>query len=260
MKFISIFFIIFLGVAYKAVFAADAQNLSGGSNTTAQPQAIVETDLQEKIGPTIDNDEALPLIDEGTINFIGGKVVEYHKHQVLHEKALDAYRQHEPIYYKENVIKIKSWKRIVVIKFMSFFEGSRSEIRIYDYHGTLINKETEFRGEVIIAGPSDRILLGQRAKHYNLDKSILLDKNGRKVAELKHAPSAFKFGTSNDGKIFWILSSLVRDGQPRTQITVFDDSGLHLHTWETDQAQPVGFKYKEKQYQFDVPAPAKVAS
>lgn len=216
------------------------------------------TDMQDKIGPTMGSDEALPLIDEGTINFIGGKVIEYHKKRQLHEKALDAYRQHEPIYYKENVIKIKHWKRIAVIKFMSFFEGSRSEIRLYDFNGTLINKATEFRGEVIIATPSDRILLGQRAKHYNLDKSILLDKNGRKIAELKHAASAFKFGASDDGKIFWILSSLVRENQPRIQITVFDDTGLHLHTWETDKAQPVGFKYNNKQYQFDVPAPAPI--
>jgi len=214
-----------------------------------------KTDLEEKLGPTIDKDESLPLVDEGTINFIGGKVIEYYKRRQLHEKPLDAYRKQEPIYYRENVVKINKWQRIAVIKFMSFFEGSRSEIRIYDYHGILINKATEFRGEVIIATPSDRILLGQRAKNYNLEKSILLDKNGRLVAELPHAPNAFKFGSSDDGIIFWILSSLVRDGQPRTQITVFDNAGLLLHTWETDKAQPVGFKYNGKQYKFDVPAP-----
>ena len=214
-----------------------------------------KTDLEEKLGPTMDKDESLPLVDEGTINFVGGRVIEYYKRRQLHEKPLDAYRKQEPIYYRENVVKINKWQRVAVIKFMSFFEGSRSEIRIYDYSGILINKETEFRGEVIIATPSDRILLGQRAKNYNLDKSILLDKNGRLVAELAHAPNAFKFGTSDDGMIFWILSSLVRDRQPRTQITVFDNAGLLLHTWETDKAQPVGFKYKDKQYKFDVPAP-----
>lgn len=251
MKFVLkfIILIITLTTTSSIVFAAGA---------AAQSPTATQTDLQEKIGPTISSDEALPLIDESTINFIGGKVIEYYKNRQLHEKPLDAYRLHEPIYYKENVIKIKSWKRVAVIKFMAFFEGSRSEIRIYDFNGTLINKETEFRGEVIIATPSDRILLGQRAKNYNLDKSILLDKNGRKVAELKHAASAFKFGTSDDGKIFWVLSSLMRDNQPRTQITVFDDGGLHLHTWETDKAQPVGFKYKNKQYEFDVPAPSPV--
>ncbi|MFV1992409.1 MAG: hypothetical protein ACC635_00780 [Acidiferrobacterales bacterium] len=214
-----------------------------------------KTELEEKLGPAMDKDESLPLVDEGTINFIGGKVIEYYKRRQLHEKPLDAYRKQEPIYYRENVVKINKWQRVAVIKFMSFFEGSRSEIRLYDFNGILINKATEFRGEVIIATPSDRILLGQRAKNYNLDKSILLDKNGRLVAELPHAPNAFKFGSSDDGYIFWILSALVRDGQPRTQITVFDNAGLLLHTWETEKAQPVGFKYKDKQYKFDVPAP-----
>lgn len=245
MKFIYSLPLVFLLGMPATILAAE--------NPGAIPQG--NTTIHDKLGPTIESDEALPLIDEGTINFIGGKVIEYHKHRVIHEKALDAYRKHEPIQYRENVVKIKNWKRVAVIKFMSFFEGSRSEIRVYDYHGVLINKATEFRGEVIIATPSDRIMLGQRAKHYKLDKSILLDKNGRQIAELPHAPSAFKFGSSDDGKIFWVLSSLVRDGQPHTQITVFDDSGLHLHTWETDKAQPVGFKYKEIQYKFNVPAP-----
>lgn len=217
------------------------------------PEEIAQ--LKDKVPP---KPEPVPVIDEGTINFINGKVIEYHKKRQVHKEALEAYRKQEPIYYKENVIHIDKWKRIAVIKFMAFFEGSRSQIRVYDYNGTLINKETEFRGEVIIATPSDRIMLGQRAKNYNLDKSLLLDKNGRLVAELVHAPNAFKFGSSDDGKIFWILSSLVREDSPRTQIAVYDLTGIQLHTWETDKAQPVGFKYGKKQYKFDVPAPVAV--
>lgn len=252
MRLVPVFISLFLAVISFNVHALDTDKPGNTNKKTAI------SGQQEKIGPTIDANESLPLIDEGTINFLGGKVLEYFKTRRLHEKPLDAYRAQEPIYYKENAIKISQWKRIAVIKFMSFFEGSRSEIRIYDYYGTQINKETEFRGEVIIATPSDRILLGQKAKYYNLDKSILLDKNGRKISDLQHAPNAFKFGASEDGKVFWILSALKRDGQPRIQITVFDESGLHLHTWEADKAQPVGFKYKEKQYKFDVPDPRSV--
>ena len=61
---------------------------------TENPVALQQskTDLEEKLGPTIDKDESLPLVDEGTINFIGGKVIEYYKRRQLHEKRSEERR------------------------------------------------------------------------------------------------------------------------------------------------------------------------
>jgi len=209
-----------------------------------KPQAAIRTELEPQ-----------PKIEEQRILFVGGKSLAYSKHRVIHEKSIDAYRKHEPIFTKETPVILESWKRIILIKYLNYFEGGTSEIYFYDYQGELLSTPVAFKGNVIIAEPTGRVLLGQKSRQYRLDKSFLLNTDGKSIKAITQPLHSYKFGSSKDGEVFWILSRSSRNGQAITLINVIDRNGEKLHFWETDKAQKVGFDHKGKYYEFEVGTP-----
>lgn len=212
--------------------------------TGKKPQAAIRTTLEPQ-----------PKIEEARILFVGGKSLEYSKHRVIHEKSIDAYRKHEPIFTKETPVIIESWKRVILVKYLNYFEGGTSEIYFYDYQGELLSTPVSFKGNVIIAEPTGRVFLGQKSRQYRLDKSFLLNTDGKSVKTITQPLHTYKFGSSKDGEVFWILSRSSRNGQAITLINVIDRNGEKLHFWDTEKAQKVGFDHKGKYYEFEVGAP-----
>jgi len=223
-----------------------------------QPSETQDTKLkkEKKHQATIRTElEPQPKIEEERILFVGGKSLAYSKHRVIHKNSIDAYRKHEPIFTKETPVIIESWKRVVLIKYLNYFEGGTSEIYFYDYQGELLSTPVAFKGNVIIAEPTGRVLLGQKSRQYRLDKSFLLNTDGKSVKTITQPLHSYKFGSSKDGEVFWILSRSNRNGHAITLINVIDRNGEKLHFWDTDKAQKVGFDHKGKYYEFEVGTP-----
>ena len=198
-------------------------------------------------------DNPVPVIEKEQIVFINNKVMPIKPYHVLHKTPLDAYRNHEPIYYKEKAVLIEIWQRIIVSKHMNFFEGPRAEMRVYDYHGKLLNPATPFRGKVIISSPTKRIFVGQRSRSYKIEKSLLLDSNGKLIAHIPHSDGAYDFGMSPDGRLIVIYALSKQNNQTVIIAKVVDHNGRDVRTLDVSQSPEFIIDHDNEKYKFAVP-------
>lgn len=201
-----------------------------------------------------------PVVEKERIIFLNSKVLEIKSYHVLHKDPLEAYRSHEPIRYQERAVLIEEWQRVIVSKHMNYFEGPRGEVRVYDYQGQLLNPATPFRGRVMVIGPTNRIFVGQYSRSYKIDKSLLLDKDGKSVAEIPQPEGTFDFALSRDGKLIAIYANTKQNGQAGMLAKVVNFNGQDVRTLEVTQAQIIEVEHEGKKYSFQVPGAAKTSS
>ncbi len=202
----------------------------------------------------------VPVIEKERIIFTNSKVLETKSYHVLHKDPLEAYRSHEPVRYQERAVLIEQWQRVIVSKHMNYFEGPRGEVRVYDYLGQLLNPATPFRGRVMVIGPTNRIFIGQYSRNYKVGKSLLLDKDGKSVAEVSQPEDTFDFALSKDGKLIVIYANTRQNGQTGMLAKVVDFNGRDIRTLEVTQAQIIEVEHEGKKYGFQVPGTAKTGS
>ena len=192
-----------------------------------------------------------PQIKAGKISFLGGKNLAYKSYYRVHKKAVDAYRRSEPIYYREQVILVKGWKRVIVSKYMNFFEGGRSQLTVYDYQGIQLNDPFRFRGQVLISEDNERILLGQKDSYYILKKSFLLDKNGALLATIEHGRAGL-FGLTDDGKLFWILLRTEVKQLSKQGLLIINAAGKIVKKLDTNRGNNIRFDHNNISYEISL--------
>ncbi len=192
-----------------------------------------------------------PQIKAGKISFLGGKSLAYKSYYRVHKKAIDAYRRSEPIYYREQVTLVKGWKRVIVSKYMNFFEGGRSQVTVYDYQGIQLNDPFHFRGQVLISENNERILLGQKDNYYILKKSFLLDKNGALLTTIEHSRASL-FGLTDDGKLFWALLRTEAKKPSKQELLVINAAGKIVKKLDTNRDNSVRFDHNNINYEISL--------
>lgn len=188
-----------------------------------------------------------PRVEKDKIVFVGGKVVEYKAFHRQHQKAVDAYRKSEPIYYKEQVIVVEQWQRVIISKYMNFFEGGKSQLTVYDFAGHELNKSQLFRGTVLISETNKRIFIGQKDKYYLLTKSFLLDQDGKLVKTVEHDKLIHEYRMSKDGLLFLIIKR-PNFNEKKAKVTIIDASGVMVRQIDVDDDSVINFEYLGKKY------------
>jgi hypothetical protein len=191
--------------------------------------------------------EKPPQVDSDKIIFDGGKVLEYKSFHRQHQKSVDAYRLSEPIYYKEQVIVVDHWQRVIVSKYMNFFEGGKSQITVYDFSGSELNKSQLFRGKVLISETGKRIFIGQKDKYYLLTKSFLLDQDGKLHKTITHEKLISDYRMTKDGLLFLIIKR-PNINEKKAQVTVIDTGGIVIKQFSVEDDSNIVFEYIDKKY------------
>lgn len=188
-----------------------------------------------------------PVVDKNKITFSSGKVLDYKAYYRQHQKAVDAYRKSEPIYYKEQVIVVDQWQRVIVSKYMNFFEGGKSRITVYDFSGNELNKSQLFRGKVLISETGKRIFIGQKDKYYLLSKSFLLDQDGKLYKTITHEKLISDYRMTKDGLLFLIIKR-PNINEKKAQVTIIDTGGIVIKQFTVEDDSNIAFEYIGKQY------------
>lgn len=188
-----------------------------------------------------------PVVDKNKITFSGSKVLEYKSFHRQHQKAVDAYRLSEPIYYKEQVIVVDQWQRVIVSRYMNFFEGGKSRITVYDFSGNELNKSQLFRGKVLISETGKRIFIGQKDKYYLLTKSFLLDQDGKLHKTITHEKLISDYRMTKDGLLFLIIKR-PNINEKKALVTVIDTGGIMIKQFSVEDDSNIAFEYIDKQY------------
>lgn len=199
--------------------------------------------------------DQVPSIEEGRIVFIGGKTIRYESKKTLHsglEKALSA---STVVAISEKPILVRPWKRLVIIKTETLFEGSTRQILVYDYHGNLLGSSRKVYGEVFLIEAKQRIFLGQKSSHYLVKESYLLDADTKLIRVVPHSQNVVSFGYSEDGELVWIVSSHIQDKKPVGEIKVVDSNGNEIGVFTFSKAQKIKVKHKGTTYIIATEAP-----
>jgi hypothetical protein len=191
--------------------------------------------------------ESRPQVDKDKIIFDGGKVLEYKSYYRQHQKAVDAYRKSEPIYYKEQVVVVDQWQRVIVSRYMNFFEGGKSRITVYDFSGNELNESQFFRGKVLISETGKRIFIGQKDKYYLLTKSFLLDQDGKLYKTINHEKLISDYRMTKDGLLFLIIKR-PNINEKKAQVTIIDTGGIVIKQFTVEDDNNIVFEYIDKQY------------
>lgn len=196
-----------------------------------------------------------PEVKENQIIFTRGKSLQYERNKTLYSDPLEAQKRNEPVSITEIPKVIRPWRKLVMTRTENFFEGSQKEVKVYDYEGNLLNPPARIEGDVFFLEGANRIFLGGRSSHSLVDKSYLLDDDGKLVKEIPQPQNVFDFGFSDDGRIIWILSSHLRSGVPVGQVDIIDSNGNKVKTTEFTKAQVIEVSHHGKRYKISLEAP-----
>lgn len=197
----------------------------------------------------------VPEIGETQIRFVGGKVLQYHPHRILHARPEDALKKGEPVALAEKPVLVPAWARLVLIRVATLYEGETQEVSVYDYKGDLLNSPKKIVGTVFLLDKVNRILLAQQSAHYLVTESYLLDGNGALVRLVPQPQNVSSFGFSDDQEMIWFVSSRIEAGRAVGQVTVIDTDGNRLAELSFYEAKTIDVRHKGRSYTIKVEAP-----
>ena len=201
-----------------------------------------------------DSGEGVPQITSATVLFVGGEILRYSTNKVLYTDPEEALKKHSPVSFSETPILVKSWKRMIMIRSEKLYEGSATEVTVYDYRGKQLTRKRVI-GDAFILEKARRIFLGQRSWHARVDKSFLLDQDGRSVREIPQPQNVIDFGVANDEKIIWISSSHIVNGIPVGQVNIISSDGDEIASFEFSEGKTIELEYKGTKYKINIATP-----
>lgn len=152
---------------------------------------------------------------------------------------------------------ISKWRRVIILEMQPLKEDSEYKIQFFDFNGDLIAPPLHLNGELTLVPLEEksRLFVGIKSSHVLVSESLVLDANGKIIGRISQDQNVFKFQTSEDGSIIWILSSFVRSGKPFTKVKAFDFNGKTVGEFISSKADVCEFNYAGKKYVLKIESP-----
>ncbi len=191
----------------------------------------------------------MPEIKQDQVVFLGGKILRF-------EAENSSERVHIVDDKYEEPVLIEEWKRLVLVKHKILNEDISKQIVVYDYNGEELSRSPFFFGKVVFLRKLNRIMLFQTSAHYMVNKSFLLDSNGKLVKELTQGQNVFDFSFSKDERLLWLLSDHIKeDGRLFVRVQIFDSNGISIKNITSYKEQTINVNYSGKKYGIFTPQP-----
>lgn len=133
-------------------------------------------------------------------------------------------------------------------------EERNAFLRILGPEGNHIHPLMVFSGSIVDLCEFGAFLLIDDSYQYAPGPSFLMNKTGNVVDRFDFGEIR-SVGVSDDHKLFWVQSSVVRAGEPATRVRIFDYTGEQLSDLEKGQGGKVDIQYESGSYEIDVLAP-----
>lgn len=197
---------------------------------------------------------SVPDVFGDHIRFGNGIRLYYDSRKVLFDDPDLAREKKLPVSISEKPTVIREWDLIAIVRTNHYYEGSTTELSLYDYSGELIFPVLQISGDIYFLTKQRKILMVGMAAHYATNRTFILSSEGKLLAVIRHG-EIFDVGISRDENVIWFYSRIVADGVPMTRVSIFNSEGRALEYITVEKAGVVEFKYLNKTYSVDVGPP-----
>jgi hypothetical protein len=197
---------------------------------------------------------SVPVITDDFVRFDSGFLLKYSQKEELFSNPRVALEKNLPVFITEKPVLIEEWERMFLIRKNLYYEGSTTELSVYDFSGHLLSPSLKFTGEARFLTKKNRILLAQISAHRMVGRSFLLDKDGKLLATIKHGEIS-DFGVSDDEKLIWFYSNRATNGKPYTRILFANIDGDIVAQKDIDESGEVTIDFEGRSYSVKVDRP-----
>lgn len=197
---------------------------------------------------------ATPTVREGKITFPNGKTRTFANRPQVVGNADDAAQRGSPVSFRHELRFVRSWCLLLRIRVETAYEDEVKIVEVFDATGRRVGRSPRFYGDVHVLEKARRIILDGRTSHRLNFDTIILDQNGRAVKTIRRPnTSLLGVGHSEDQRLIWVASNMMKNGKPLADIQVLTHDGATVARRSLISGGPLIVKYGGRSYTFDIP-------